>query len=90
MSPMPLFAVTIRITATPDQAESALQAQVEALRELDRAGRIRLAGRLEQDEGFLAVFVAKDLLDARKTAAGFPLIRDGLASWTLRAYQDLK
>ncbi len=90
MSPMPLFAVTIRITATPDQVESALEAQAQSFRELELAGRIRLAGRLEQDDGFLAVFVAKDLLDARKTAAGFPLIQDGLASWTLRAYQDLK
>ena len=90
MAPMELYAVTIRITATPDQVESILPPQLEAILELGRAGRIRLAGRLDIDGGFLAVFEAKDLLDARATAENFPLIRDGLASWSLRRFEELE
>ena len=90
MAPMPLYAVNIRITATPDQVEPAVPSQVQAFRELERAGRIWLAGRLEQDDGFLAVFEAKDLLDARATAEGFPLIEAGLASWSLRLFEELE
>ena len=72
MAPMALYAVTIRITATPEQA-----------------GRIRLAGRLEREDGFLAIFEAKDLLDARATAERLPLIEAGLASWSLRLFEEL-
>jgi uncharacterized protein YciI len=86
---MPLYAVTIRITATPDQVVAVLGPQMEMLQELGRTGRIRLAGKLGQDDGFLALFEAKDLLDARATAEAFPLIRDGLASWTLRLFEEL-
>lgn len=89
MAVMELYAVTIRITATPDQVEPILPSQLESIRELGRAGRIRLAGRLESDGGFLAVFEAEDLLDARATAESFPLIRDGLASWSLRRFEEL-
>lgn len=90
MAPMPLYAVTVRITATPDQVEAAIQPQLEAFRELDKAGQLRLAGRLERDDGFLAVFEAKDLLDARATAEAFPLIRDGFVSWSLRLFEELR
>ncbi len=87
--PMPLYAVTIRVTAVPQEAFPALQAQEKLLLEMKSEGRIRMAGKLEQDEGFLAVFEAKDLLDAREIAEGFPLIREGLASWSLRAFDEL-
>ena len=89
MAPMPLYAVNIRITATPDQVETSLQPQLEAFRELDQAGRLRLAGRLEREDGFLAVFEARDLLDARATAESFPLIREGFVSWSLRLFEEL-
>lgn len=87
--PMPLYAVTIRITAVPEEASPVLQAQEERFLEMKSAGRIRLAGRLGEDDGFLAVFEAKDILDARETAEGFPLIRGGIASWSLRAFDEM-
>ena len=89
MAPMALYAVTIRITATPEQAEPAVLGQIAAFDEMGQAGRIRLAGRLEREDGFLAIFEAKDLLDARGTAEGFPLIEAGLASWSLRLFEEL-
>ncbi len=86
--PMSLYAVTIRITAVPEEASPALQAQEKLFLEMKSAGRIRIAGKLEQDEGFLAVFEAKDLLDARATVERFPLIANGMSAWNLRLFRE--
>jgi hypothetical protein len=86
---MPLYAVTIRITAVPDQVRDTVPEQEEAFRELMSAGRIRLVGRLEEDDGFLAVFEAADLLEAKGTVERFPLIANGMSAWTLRKFEEL-
>jgi len=81
---MPLYYASIQITAVADQAGQAAEALEGRIRSLRDEGRIHMAGRFEKDGGFLVVFEAKDLLDARSTMESLPLVKDGLAAWNYR------
>jgi uncharacterized protein YciI len=81
---MPLYYASIQITAIADQAGQSAAALEERIRSLRDEDRIHMAGRFEKDGGFVVVFKAKDLLDARSTMESLPLVRDGLAAWSYR------
>jgi uncharacterized protein YciI len=86
---MTLWARTIVVTALPADAAPAIDRHVEHLRALRREGRLRVAGSFRQDDGFLDIFEAADLLEAEALARGSPLIEEGLCSWTLREWREL-
>ena len=87
---MPLFVRTLVVTASPAEAGSYLEMHRDHLRRLRSEGRLRVAGAFRGDEGFLEIFEAKDLLEAEAIARSSPLVEEGLAAWTLRAWEEIE
>ena len=81
---MPLYVVTIQITAVPADAEPALACHAAHLDSLEQAGRLRVAGAFTRDDGLLEIFEADDRKHAEATVREHPLIEAGVAAWSLR------
>jgi uncharacterized protein YciI len=86
---MTLWVRTIVVTAVPSDAATAIERHLDHLRALRREGRLRAAGRFRNDDGFLDIFEAADLLEAEAVARSSPLVDEGLGSWTLREWSEL-
>ncbi|HEX6852765.1 MAG TPA: YciI family protein [Candidatus Polarisedimenticolaceae bacterium] len=87
---MTLWARTIVVTALPADAAPAIERHVEHLRALRREGRLRVAGSFRNDDGFLDIFEAKDLLEAEALARSSPLVEEGLCAWTVREWREIE
>ncbi|HKQ61519.1 MAG TPA: YciI family protein [Candidatus Polarisedimenticolaceae bacterium] len=86
---MPLYALIVLITVTPEEAAAATAEQHARLRELRAAGRLRGAGEFARGDGFLELFAAADLFEAEELARHNPFVAAGLGSWTLREYREV-
>ena len=87
---MPLWARTIVVTALPADAAPAIEGHLEHLRALRREGRLRAAGSFRDDDGFLDVFEARDLLEAERTARSSPIVEEGVGTYTLREWREIR
>jgi uncharacterized protein YciI len=83
---VPVYVRTLVPTGPLADVERVSVAHVEHLRALAAAGRLRLAGRLVREDGFLDIFEARDLREAQATAEASPLVAAGLVAWTLREF----
>lgn len=86
---MPFWVRTILVTAVPSDAEAAVAAHRAHLTSLRESGRLRIAGLFGRGDGYLDVFEADDLLAAEAIARQSPLVTEGLAAWTLRAWEEI-
>jgi uncharacterized protein YciI len=87
---MPLYAMTILITAPAGEAAAALEQHRRHLQEIDGRGRLRFAAELEDGDGFLQIIEAKDRMEAEAIARSSPLVESGLAAWMLRACTEVE
>ena len=87
---MPLWVRTLLLTASPEDVAEVAPRHVEHLERLAAEGRLRAAGALGRDEGYLEIFEARDRLEAESIARASPLIEDGLATWMLREWHELE
>ncbi len=87
---MALWVRTLLVTASPADLEGARAGHLEHLRRLHAEGRLRVAGELGDREGFLEVFEAADRLEAERIARSSPLIEEGLGTWMLREWAEVR
>jgi uncharacterized protein YciI len=87
---MALWARMLLVTAAPVELEAARAGHVEHLRRLHADGRLRAAGELGDGEGFLEIFEAKDRLEAEAIARSSPLVEEGLGTWMLREWAEVR
>ncbi len=87
---MPLYVRTILLTGPADEVVAASEKHREHLRQLHAGGKLRAAGEFKSGEGFLEIFDARDLMEAQSIAGASPLVADGLGSWMLREWTELK
>ena len=87
---MPCYVRALLITVSPAEAEEAVKQHREGLRDLFHAGKLRSAGELEAGDGFVEIVEVADLHEAETLTRESPLIRDGLASWILREWHEIK
>ena len=87
---MGLWVRTLLVTAAPAELEAARSGHVEHLRRLHADGRLRAAGELGDGEGFLEIFEAKDRLEAEAIARSSPLVEEGLGTWMLREWAEVR
>lgn len=85
---MALWVRILMITADPAEVEPAAEAHRRQVDALARAGRLRAAGVLGDDEGYLEIFEAADRHEAEDTLRASPLVERGLAAWTLRPFRE--
>lgn len=86
---MSLWVRTIVVTALPSDAAPAIEGHREHLRALRAEGRLRAAGAFRDDDGFLDIFEAKDLLEAEAIARSSPIVEDGVGAFTLREWREI-
>lgn len=86
---MPLYVRLLLITGPPEDTEAAAAEHAEHLRDLSRRGKLHLSGAFSDGDGYLEILDVEDLHEAERLNAESPLVRDGLASWTLRAWTPL-
>ena len=86
---MPTYVTTLLVTGPPEEVRAATNRHLEHLRRLRDQGRLRAAGRLADDEGFLEIFEAADRMDAERIARSSPLVEDGLGAWMLREWIEV-
>jgi uncharacterized protein YciI len=87
---MPLYVRTLLVTGPPDEVEAAADGHRAHLRELHARGKLRVAGRLANGEGFLEIFEARDLHEAQAVGESSPLVAEGLSAWMLREWDELR
>jgi uncharacterized protein YciI len=87
---MPLYVTTILATGPREEVEAAAADHIEHLKRLRDQGRLRAAGRLAADEGFLEIFEAADRMDAENVARSSPLVEAGLGAWMLREWVEVE
>ena len=87
---MPLYVRTLLITATPADVEDVAPRHLDHLRQLAGQGKLRAAGALGGNDGYLEIFEAADRLEAESIARESPLIVEGLATWMLREWHEMK
>ena len=87
---MGLWVRTLFVTAAPAELEAARAGHVEHLRRLHAGGCLRAAGELGDGDGFLEIFEAKDRLEAEAIARSSPLVEEGLGTWMLREWAELR
>ncbi len=86
---MPLYVRTLLVTGPPDEVEVAASGHREHLRELSARGKLRAAGEFKNGDGFLEIFEATDLVEARGVGEASPLVALGLGTWMLREWTEL-
>ncbi len=86
---MPLYVRTLLFTGPPAEVRDAIPGHLEHLRALRREGRLRVAGALGDEEGYLDLFEARDRLEAERLARASPLVEEGLAAWMLREWREV-
>jgi len=79
---MPLYVRTLLVTGPLEEVRTAVAGHVEHLRGLHFRGKLRAAGRLGNDDGFLEIFEA--------IARSSPLVEDGLGAWMLRPWDEIE
>jgi uncharacterized protein YciI len=87
---MPLWVRTVLVTGPVDEVRDASDAHVEHLRSLQTRGKLRAAGRLGNEDGFLEIFEATDRKEAEEIARSSPLVEDGLGAWMLRRWDEIE
>jgi uncharacterized protein YciI len=87
---MGLWVRTLLVTVPPAELDAARSGHIEHLRRLHAEGRIRAAGELGGGDGFLEIFEAKDRLEAEAIARSSPLVEEGLGTWMLREWVELR
>ena len=100
---MPLYVRTLLATGPPDEVAVAARDHHEHLRDLRARGKLRVAGEFKNGEGFLEIFEAEDLLEARRElesdqkeleaqsiGGASPLVAEGLGTWMLREWVELE
>jgi uncharacterized protein YciI len=87
---MPLYTRTLLIVGPPEEAKPASVRHREHLRELHEQGKLRSAGEFANGDGFLEIFEAADLHEAQTVAAASPLVSEGLGTWMLREWTEIK
>ena len=75
-------------TAAPDEIAEAARLHRGQVAELRRAGRLRIAGEIGDEDGFVEVFEAADRLAAEQIAESSPLVSRGLATWMVRPWTE--
>jgi len=80
---------TLLVTVPPADCEAAREGHIEHLRRLGAEGRLRAAGQLGSEEGFLEIFEARDRLEAEAICRSSPLVEEGLSTWTLWEWTEL-
>ena len=86
---MPLYVVTIQITAIADDVSPLLARHAAHLERLETEGRLRVAGAFARDDGFVEIFEARDRKHAEATLRDHPLIEAGVAAWSMHRVQPL-
>jgi uncharacterized protein YciI len=87
---MPLYVRTLLVTGPLEEVRTAAAGHVEHLRGLHFRGKLRVAGRLGNDDGFLEIFEAKDRKEAEEIARSSPLVEDGLGAWMIRPWDEIE
>jgi len=87
---MGIWVRTLLVTAAPAELEAAREGHLGHLRRLHAEGRLRAAGELGDGEGFLEFFEAKDRLEAESIARSSPLVEEGLGTWMLREWVEIR
>ena len=87
---MPHYVRTLLITATPADVEEVAPRHLDHLRMLAGQGKLKAAGALGNDDGYLEIFEAADRMEAESIARDSPLIAEGLATWMLREWNELE
>ena len=87
---MPLWVRTVLVTGPVEEVRVASEAHIEHLRSLQARGKLRAAGRLGSDDGFLEIFEAKDRKEAEEIARSSPLVEDGLGAWMIRPWDEIE
>ena len=87
---MPLFVRTLLVTGPPDQVAEAAERHREHVRQLRADGKLRAAGEFKNGDGFLEILEVADLLEAERVARTSPLIEEGLGTWMLREWVEMK
>jgi uncharacterized protein YciI len=85
---MALWLRIVLATAAPDEIAEAARLHREQVAELRRAGRLRIAGEIGDEDGFVEVFEAADRLAAEQIAEASPLVARGLATWMVRPWTE--
>lgn len=83
---MPFYVRMLLVTGPDEDTRAASAAHAEHLRDLTRRGKLHLAGEFDDGDGYLEIFDVDDLHEAERINAESPLVRDGLAAWTLRKW----
>jgi uncharacterized protein YciI len=86
---MAYYARTILVTGPRDEVEPAAAAHREHLGELERLGKLHIAGEFANGDGFLDIIEVADLHEAEELARRSPLIELGLGSWMLREWKKI-
>ena len=81
---MSFYAFTVLVTALPEDAGAAVEAHRDQVHRRMKEGRARAAGEFPGGDGFLEILEAKDRVEAERIARTSPLVKDGLATWTVR------
>jgi uncharacterized protein YciI len=87
---MPLYVRTLLVTGPVEEVRAAGDGHVEHLRSLHARGKLRAAGRLGSEDGFLEIFEAKDRKEAEEIARSSPLVEGGLGAWMLRQWDEIE
>lgn len=87
---MTLWVRTLLLTVPPAQAEPFIEGHLDHVRQLHAQGRIRAAGELARGDGYLEIFEAADRLEAERIARSSPLVEEGLGTWMLREWKELR
>lgn len=77
---------TLLVTASPGEIEPVARRHREHLEQLRAAGKLSLAGELEEGDGFVEILEAVDRREADAIARTSPLIEEGLVAWTVREW----
>ena len=76
------------VSGSPEDVEVAAQGHAEQLARLRSEGRLRLAGKFANGDGFCEILDVEDRLEAERLTRESPLVERGLVSWILREWNE--